>query len=398
MIKRKSLSIFIMGLLLTVSILAQMWGTIIADVSRKLLYPGWVIAIPVLLFIFGEKRIKIPAKGRFSITFSMLFAFYAILVHQGVGGFLKFSISIVLCYVIGLILGMDHFEEDSLKVVLFVYVILILILSAFIKQEAIGTINTWMESQTYSYGSKNSSGQLIAVAIIVLIMYLVDWKSHKLISFLLSAMAVVLLIMLLLVQCRSALVSLTSAIALYIIKRFQHDKRVVGIVLLLALLIFFALQNNLLWLFLRRAFFIDKYIGADLNTFSSGRIVLWKKAILDWAESPIFGKGAYYVDNMYLCSLAENGLIGFILLMSVHFSRIKWNLALHKRKSNGVSEKMRDMVFVMTIFYFTESFFEGYPPFGPGICSCLYWILSGFVDNKASDCKNYSVTRNGYRI
>lgn len=38
----------------------------------------------------------------------------------------------------------------------------------------------------------------------------------------------------------------------------------------------------------------------------------------------------------------------------------------------------------LTMFYFIESVLEGYPPFGPGVSSFMFWFLSvTFVDNKA---------------
>ena len=37
----------------------------------------------------------------------------------------------------------------------------------------------------------------------------------------------------------------------------------------------------------------------------------------------------------------------------------------------------------LTMFYFIESALEGYPPFGPGVSSFMFWFLSvTFADNK----------------
>ncbi|WP_342350001.1 O-antigen ligase family protein [uncultured Nitrospira sp.] len=66
-------------------------------------------------------------------------------------------------------------------------------------------------------------------------------------------------------------------------------------------------------------------IGDAVNEGATGRFTLWKQALAMWFDSPVFGNGmsAFYdryhgaVHNSYLQVLAETGVVGFALYLSV---------------------------------------------------------------------------------
>ena len=116
---------------------------------------------------------------------------------------------------------------------------------------------------------------------------------------------------------------------------------------------------------------IDKYAGADINTLSSGRLGLYVQALDNFIESPILGVGRYYVDCSYIYILAESGIIGFLLIEFIWLKRIVLNL---KHKYSPYARPYMLTSFV--IFYFIESLLEGQPPFGPGVSSFMFWMLS----------------------
>lgn len=380
MLRRTHLLSFWVGMLLIVSVLAQMWGTSIANISRILLYPMWMMSIPVIIILFKNRYIPKCGQLMRVLGIGCSFIVYCLLVHQGVGGFMKFAGTVILCYTTGFLLSSNRLSEKSLKFALVMFVFVTLVLGYFIQTNYIGTVADWMNKQTYSYGSKNSSGQIMATALILCVFYLSDSKKNKILSVLMWAAAAFLGFMILMVQCRTAMLGLVVAVGSYLIVKVKSDRRRSGLMLMVLILAVLFLTNNSVWNIIEKALALDKYQGATLNEFSSGRFVLWAKALQDWIEKPIFGTGAYYVDNMYLCALAENGIVGFALLMIIHISRVHANLT---RKTNSYPAYMRKLILtvkMLTMFFLVESFTEGYPPFGPGICSCIYWMLSGYCD------------------
>ena len=49
------------------------------------------------------------------------------------------------------------------------------------------------------------------------------------------------------------------------------------------------------------------------------------------------------------------------------------------------------LLLTMTIYYTFTSILEAYPPFGPGSCSFLFWIINGFVDIECNTAGGYIV-------
>lgn len=70
--------------------------------------------------------------------------------------------------------------------------------------------------------------------------------------------------------------------------------------------------------------------AADTNE-GSGRLALWRTAIQDWEQAPIFGNGlgyayaahAYVTHNTYLQVLSETGLVGLALAMAFAVSMLR---------------------------------------------------------------------------
>ena len=63
------------------------------------------------------------------------------------------------------------------------------------------------------------------------------------------------------------------------------------------------------------------------------------------------------------------GLTGFVLVELIWGSRVYINF----KQNKGF---IKDFLFCVTVFYLVESVLEGYPPFGPGVSSFMFWFLS----------------------
>ena len=127
--------------------------------------------------------------------------------------------------------------------------------------------------------------------------------------------------------------------------------------------------------------FLDKYQGADLNTMSSGRVQNLLAALAKTAESPFIGLGEYYVDCFYINLFANVGLIGSFIFLAVWFKRIVNNAKFGKCVVTvGVVKSIQIVLLLSIPLYLVESVLEGWPPFGPGACSFMFWLLGGFCD------------------
>ena len=101
------------------------------------------------------------------------------------------------------------------------------------------------------------------------------------------------------------MLGLVIAVGSYLIVKVKSDRRRSGLMLMVLILAVLFLTNNSVWNIIEKALALDKYQDATLNEFSSGRFVLWAKALQDWIEKPVFGTGAYYVfmrsDGKWYC-------------------------------------------------------------------------------------------------
>lgn len=116
MLRRTHLLSFWVGMLLIVSVLAQMWGTSIANISRILLYPMWMMSIPVIIVLFKNRCIPKCGQLMRVLGIGCSFIVYCLLVHQGVGGFMKFAGTVILCYTTGFLLSSNRLSRKIFKI------------------------------------------------------------------------------------------------------------------------------------------------------------------------------------------------------------------------------------------------------------------------------------------
>ena len=88
------------------------------------------------------------------------------------------------------------------------------------------------------------------------------------------------------------------------------------------------------------------------------------------------------MDCSYILVLAELGIVGFILVELIWFTRAVLNIKKVTGNNRGT------FLLCLTVFYLVESVLEGYPPFGPGVSSFMFWFLSAAFSDAVSDNMN----------
>lgn len=326
--------------------------------------------------------------GGYSIFLFLSFLIYGTacslfaIVFQEMGyvtGLLILFAKILFVYMAGIALAVDGVNASSFKPVIVSYVIVSLLYAVWVQANYIPSLSAWMGSEEYLFPGKNSFGQIagVAVCLIALLPASRRWMSIAKIP-----VAGYLIILIAMAQCRTALVACFCAAVAYLA---YHRKWKLLVAIALALAAIVILVPGLRP-FVAHTFLLDKYENASLNTMSSGRLELWSQALAEFSKSPIAGTGDYYVDNMYLNVLANSGIVGFVVFACGFIARLAINgKRAHELMGRGAwASAFANILLTLSVFYFVESLMEGFPPYGPGTCSFMFWMICGYVDERQS--------------
>ncbi|MBM6774917.1 O-antigen ligase family protein [Olsenella profusa] len=364
--------------------------TVIAQIDSRLSIAYTTLWIVLVIYLCVHQRNDIRFSGMtFATVFiAVLLAVYCsccYLVFGEIGyltGFFQLYLKCLLMYLIGTLCRNLISLDSGWTSIQIAYVLASCIYLCWALVSYFPGFSEWLSSMTYLFESKNSLGQIVGVAAIILLVNAFDeskqlrWQAFNLlISFSLSICS-------LLIQCRTAFLAICCAFVFLLVLRRKKKLLLFACIVIILTLIFSSEWRE----FFVHAFFLDKYEGADANAMSSGRLGLWEKALESINGRELFGLGDYYVDNMYINLLANLGIIGFFLLMGFWVPRVILNLSRGSR-IEGIPKSCRHLfrfLACLTVFYIVESLLEGFPPFGPGTCSFMFWILCGYLDGVES--------------
>ena len=254
------------------------------------------------------------------------------------------------------------------------YLICSVIFAFWVQRTYFPSYSSWLRASMYLFREKNSAGQ-IWIAAIFSSLLLLDYRSdlERLLIYLLCGY---LFIMTGFSQSRTALLGSMLAVAAFAILRAENKLAWSLLVATMFIVVWFIPVTHS---FIEKALFLSRFDGTNLDVYSSGRLSRYAMTVRDIQIEPFFGLGSYYVDCSYLLILAESGLVGFAIVEWIWGSKI---LSCFRYRGRG---NERYFLFMMTIFYLCESVLEGYPPFGPGVSTFMYWLLSSLVINRTDD-------------
>lgn len=364
--KKDIIAKYLLQLTIVVTIFSQM--EVFSAIFRPLMYAFWLLLLGYSLAV-NKGRLCVSS---FTASFLFCYGIFALFCllqawlnpDYDVASYLNIMLIPLMVSIVSNLLN-QKLSKDYLVSICKTYVVCALIFAAYINITFFASYQAWLASKQYLFASKNSAAQIWCTAILIIYYVILPVVKRK---YLWYASGGYLLILCGLSQCRTAILGLACVLIFNIL---MHSKHKVKWMLMLCLSLGGMLFLSETRQFLSQAFLIDKYAGADINTLSSGRLGLYAQALDNFIESPILGVGRYYVDCSYIYILAENGIIGFLLIEFIWFKRIVLNL---KHKYSPYASPYMLTSFV--IFYFIESLLEGQPPFGPGVSSFMFWMLS----------------------
>lgn len=230
---------------------------------------------------------------------------------------------------------------------------------------------------TYAYADKNSAGQiLLSCAFLTFLFFNSQNKAFYWGS---RFLAIILLIIMVMLRSRATLVSAAVMLGYYILAS-KNKKLKWGLILLLVLGCAYIALNSSASDIIVQGILMGGRDASDVDSLSSGRLILFTIALQLIPQHPWIGCGKYYVDCLPLNILTEFGIIGLTILLS--FLLILF-IILRKKQESG---KIQQGAYVMYLSFLANGLFEAQPPFGPGMKCFALWMLIGF----ALSCKKDS--------
>lgn len=348
----------------------------IEQFTRPAMYAAWIL---VLIMGAAKHQGKLLLKG-FMLRFLLAyFLFVGLSLVSGFADRKHLSASYIRVLIVPLLVtlaGDMYADEDPdfWNRIGKLYLICSVIFALWAQKTYFPSYTFWLQSKVYLFSHKNSAAQIWVSAVLVSVL-LIEYRS-KYEKFLIYLACAYLLFVIGISQCRTAILGIGVSVLAFSITRAQKKGRWI---LVLAFAVIAAWRIPAFHRFIEQALFLNKYEGADLNTFSSGRLTLYQIAFRKFLSSPIIGVGKHYVDCSYLMILAESGVLGFLLVEWIWVKKIVMCFRYHGEHRRSA------FLFMMTVFYLVESLLEGYPPFGPGVSSFMFWLTSSVFLNWSAE-------------
>lgn len=344
-----------------------------SSIFRPIMYALWILTLCVGAM---NNKFRIPFNRflvLYGIALMMLGAECLILFNTHSNSYVLQIVPLpFLCYLVGLLYA-KVMGDKTIFNCLCTFFLVSLLMFSYIFVTYIGSFSTWLNADYYIYEQKNSAAQLIGCTIILTAFLIKPQQRWINISKYVSL--TILFLFIVAMQCRTALVGLIiTALVYYFTILHGRKKLAVTVILCVALIIVF--NNDVLTKYITKAFVFNERQTKSLDYLTSGRLTFFREALQVFEEHPLVGSGHYRVDDLYLCILSDVGLIGFIPIIILLITRIVKNIFAYKRYKTPFTS----CVLCLTVFYFCESLFEAYPPFGPGVCAFMFWIVCAFLD------------------
>ncbi len=283
-------------------------------------------------------------------------------------------------YIISFVL----YNKANLKVhnVLVAYIIITILID-------IDVFKTYFNNTLFISGqylvARKGLGVMMGFAIIFAIYLILTFTKSKTIKILFLFSIVFNFLLLNLIRERGMLLELYISIIILFLKSIKN-KNVFLILIVFFVVILFLLTlspyilDNIVSSIIQP--FIKGFHTSDLNNLTAGRIQLFSEAFKTFLDHPIIGTLGvqnYFVDNTFLISLANYGLIGTSLYT------VLFGFLFYIGIINIIKRSIKDIRFYISIILFNSlmiSFTSGIAPFGPGTIYIILWVLLPLITSK----------------
>lgn len=333
-------------------------------------YSLWLLSLIIL--IINKKNIVIKNKYKiyFLYIFILLISVFFVIFGKNSNTNIIFPLSISMFVLfIGYNFG-NIYKMEDFKLIAYSFIISGLIVAMSVFLQMISNGFTWT-SRVYAYASKNSVSQILVTVFILLAVF--QQKQNKTFKLIFNFIFVLLFIELCMLKSRASLLCIIF-ILIYLIssKKVVKSTKTFFLIMFLVFIVLIIFYPNF------KQFIIDNIIFAgrdsnSLSSISSGRTEMLESFFQLFKESPFFGHGNFYFENMQLGALLEYGFIGGLVINIIAILPIIYAIKNYRLNSSINNQTLM----LLAISYYINGFFEQLSPFGPGVKCYFLWFLYG---------------------
>ena len=374
---REQVETALISLTMFISIIGQIEP--IRELFRPIMFALWGVSL-LFIVIANFNLIRIHRFSLFYLSSYGLYILFCFIISLFNKDYLETNFMTVLLPPLIVTLVSECYKpiasHYSIKIISLFFVMASLIYAVWVHLTFFPSLVNWYSLNTYAFVSKNSAAQIWGSSILLLFFF-IEGKS-KIFKWVYIFLSLYLLFLCFLSQCRTAILGISCVFIWYFFKRKSSNisNKIFFYISIILIALLIAIKWDAFSEFMDKALFLGAQDSLDANQMSSGRIELYDIALSNILDSPLIGVGKYYVDNHYLCVLSESGLVGFLLIEPVLITRLLINF-----KYTG-DYKYKIFLTAISIFYIVESFFEAFPPFGPGVTAMAFWFYSQILNKE----------------
>lgn len=366
----------------------------IANLCTMVMYGLWAV-LAVLLFMTSDMRINYTLLYMLAVY---LYAYILIKVlylsglyrtnGMGVAGYLLYC---VVFYFIGYNLPCNRKKN-------IVYGMII----SYIVAHIIFTLSLYVLLQDTRSETKNMSGQIMGLGILLEILILPRITKNLIIRVLGYIFAVFAIFTLFDLHSRTPFIAIIVVLVFAIFQK----KRPFYVYLIFALsvyIVFMFVTTTEKGYELFQEFIIGdhRYTSVeitDADIILSGRPSLYVESIKDFLEHPLIGLGAWaYIDCFPINVLRSGGLLLGVFIIPYAYGKLFSVIFGFKKNTTDIEkDDVRYVLFelakYLSLFFVVISVMEGYPPLGPGASAFYLWISLGVRDSYIYE-KNMNLDR-----
>ncbi len=356
--------------------LSQLPYFVDSGITKYLSYPTWIVAAGLtLIFVVIKGTLRIPRQVFFLLgllAMAFLFVTFLSAATDNVyfsSDFLLYSAISVAVFLMGTVVA-DYSSKKTIMLTLLFYVISSIIVEVNVYTSVLSKSNVF-EDQIYAYESKNSISLLITTTIILLFLYI---KNNKLIiKIIASVIALGSSVILIMLKSRACILGLLLALIVTLLSKVTSKKmrRLLWVIVVVFVIVLFT-NRELYDTLVNNVMFINKD-SSDLNAISSGRVNLISDFPRLFNGKYITGIGSYYFECAPLSAILQFGVFGGFFFIWMMFYPL-YDTFKYRQKS-----QLNFVLYLITITYVFNAFFEGLAPFGPGAKCFFLWFFWGLM-------------------
>lgn len=378
-------NIIILGVFLTLLAQMPLFRTVLGVDTKIVAYPVWMLIMVISFF----PRIRYHHNElKFAIVFIVLFSVIVLFLHFTTpynyfvfGNGDTFIIPLVLSLVMLLVgysnaklLDYDFFEQLARAYIVATVLLCIDVYFEYLRGVSLSTV-------TYAFSAKNSVGQMILTAIVLLLYSYHPTGLKKLIKI---GLLIYLLVIIVLMRARASIASLAIIPLIYIFNSKIKLRYRVFISAGIVLFVFVLFSDQETYNFIVKNILFNITSGRsvtqnDLNYITSNRFEYFNFFSRVFPGNELTGIGTIYIDNMFLSALLNFGIIAGTLV--ILFASYPVVVAF---KNKQIKPEASLTIKTIALAYFVNGFFEGLAPFGPGTKCFFLWFVIGSICNRES--------------